>query len=341
MRHFSIPAIVFCIASLTACQKSGVEATPPSLPELTLDSLQTIHVNIPFDKYQDMVFINDQTGLAVSRTGKIIKTTDGGNNWKNTYVPVNSDLQLDRIQFVGNNTFYAAGNDYSGNTNNYIFGLLLKSTDGGDNWNIVNTPVAIVNGMHFFDTQNGFISGSSGVLRTRDGGQSWTTSLARNVMRVNFKNRDEGISTALHGVYYKTNNGGITWDSIKTTSNALLYDVYFAGSRSFVTLLGGQGNNLIDLGNYNANLPQTPSCLYADSKLIFLDENKCIAVGYVYNPGGWTTQAQIYITNDCWKTSQYNAPFAEKYTAIAKVSSKKIMMLGFRSGETTVMIYKF
>ena len=55
-------------------------------------------------------------------------------------------------------------------------GVLLKTKDGGLNWERVNTPLTTPIGVNFPDSLYGFISGSfgEGLWRTFNGGKSWT-----------------------------------------------------------------------------------------------------------------------------------------------------------------------
>jgi photosystem II stability/assembly factor-like uncharacterized protein len=85
----------------------------------------------------NMQFVNNSTGYFsqisfpdVGRSGNIIKTTNGGNNW---FSLSNSDITslifgsgLTCIQFVNNNTGYVTGEN----------GIILKTTNGGGNFHI-------------------------------------------------------------------------------------------------------------------------------------------------------------------------------------------------------------
>ena len=129
------------------------------------------------DSFHDIEPINEKEVIAYSYgTGKIIKTVDGGENWK--IVHQLDSIYLEQIQFLNDKIGYICGND---NT-------LLKTEDGGLNW----TSIAIesldakapIYGMHFVDEQNGFISVlakskkgngyASHIYETKNAGEDWT-----------------------------------------------------------------------------------------------------------------------------------------------------------------------
>ncbi|MDZ7622909.1 MAG: YCF48-related protein [Ignavibacteriaceae bacterium] len=79
-------------------------------------------------------FVDQQTGfvLASSPGGNsraILKTTDSGNNWHYVF-PFIQYLWIEDIKFVNNLDGIAVG-EFTGNPGN---GIILKTSDGGENW---------------------------------------------------------------------------------------------------------------------------------------------------------------------------------------------------------------
>ena len=77
------------------------------------------------------------------------------------------DLQFTAVRFVDENVGFALGE----------FGTVITSTDGGDNWEMLDPipnefyPMAV----DFLDADNGWTGGLDGVVwQTSDGGASWT-----------------------------------------------------------------------------------------------------------------------------------------------------------------------
>jgi photosystem II stability/assembly factor-like uncharacterized protein len=72
--------------------------------------------------------VNTQTGYAVCGDGKIVKTTNGGNNW--TLLLQGSGIYCRSVEFINTQTGFVGGFPVSGGTTN----ILRKTTDGGTTW---------------------------------------------------------------------------------------------------------------------------------------------------------------------------------------------------------------
>jgi photosystem II stability/assembly factor-like uncharacterized protein len=108
-------------------------------------------------------FIDEHTGWAVGEYGTIVKTTDGGENWKLIEIPW-LDYLLD-INFPSTMTGYAVGQN----------GQIIKSTDGGESWDKQSIKYTNnLNRVRFRDEWNGWIVGEKGlILHTTNGGSEW------------------------------------------------------------------------------------------------------------------------------------------------------------------------
>ncbi len=107
--------------------------------------------------------------------GFIMKSTDGGKTWQMLQEGYSGELF--RVVFAGAQQGWACGGGTAG--------LILHSADGGDNWGEQAVPAGqhgaadYVSGISFADDLHGFATGNIGegtpmVLRTSDGGQSWS-----------------------------------------------------------------------------------------------------------------------------------------------------------------------
>src|SRR5215831_3527455 len=314
--------------SLYACKKEDANPIIDNSPNLSLDSLATLSSNIPDAQYSDLTFINETTGFAIAQ-GFIVKTSDGGNTWTTINLPVNTSLK--KIQFTDTQTGYIIGGD---NT----FGILLKTIDGGQNWTSNNlNSLECPYGMYFLSNNTGFITGKNLFIKTTDGGQTWT-SLKSNAFRmfqdVNFKNSNEGYVTSNGGVYFKTTNGGNSWDSMRYISANYLYDIYFTGNK---TLVAQSLDSLVDFEN-NYAVTKKP---YDAKKLLFFNPQECIGIGLHYEQQGFWPNGDILITNNGWKTFNqkiFSTTDAVSFTAIAKMSDDKAMILGSGFSGTKVLI---
>lgn len=111
-------------------------------------------------------------------------------------------------------------------------GKLIKTTDGGNSWNIqvirANTALTRV---FFVTAQTGWVIGKNGlVLKTTDGGSNWTEQPAGTTDDLNgiyFLSAQEGYVVGGNGTMLKTANGGTTWVRIETNTRNALNDITF------------------------------------------------------------------------------------------------------------------
>ncbi|MBI4854829.1 MAG: hypothetical protein HY819_23775 [Acidobacteria bacterium] len=149
-------------------------------------------------------------------------TNDGGTNWINK--KLNTNLSLKSIEFFDNNTGYIAGIDtfflskdgganwakisVTGHNKRSIFSInftserkgwintgtvILRTTNGGINWEIVETPQpGYTGGPVFVDDLHGWL--------TKSGGQHGSVVHAEE---------EENINS--FGYVFSTSDGGVTW----------------------------------------------------------------------------------------------------------------------------------
>ncbi len=87
-----------------------------------------------------------------------------GNGWELQNPKPTGNSLLD-VQFVDSQTGWAVGFE----------GIILKTHNGGSNWNSKNSGTTnILFSVHFIDAQTGWASGFGGViLKTLNGGNTW------------------------------------------------------------------------------------------------------------------------------------------------------------------------
>ena len=122
----------------------------------------------------DIEVINNSTALAYSYgTGKLFKTINSGNEWKQIHQF--DSIYFEQIQFLNPQTGWICGTPNS----------LLKTVDGGNNWkdiSIKETEGSAIYGMYFKDANTGYISvisreksvTASKIYQTNDGGINWS-----------------------------------------------------------------------------------------------------------------------------------------------------------------------
>ena len=127
--------------------------------------------------------------------------------------------------------------------------VILKTTNGGDEWTAANFPDSskLIRTIFFFDSLNGFVGGSY-IAHTSDGGNSWTSSdidsnMVSNfpVYKFNFLNHQFGYACGgridVAGVVWRTTNFGLNW-SAQGISADEVFDIFILDSLNALTLSG-------------------------------------------------------------------------------------------------------
>jgi len=140
------------------------------------------------------------------------------------------------------------------------------------------------------------------------------------------------MQPAMAGIYFKTTDGGSTWQLITLNSAVTLTDIYFANNKVFLNASSG----LLDVSN-PLQLITLPA---GASKLLFIDEKKCIAAGEHYEGGFWS-YGDVLVTNNLWKTNEkktFQPSQAYTFKCIARMGNNKAMAIGYGTGAFAVII---
>ncbi len=190
-----------------------------------------------------------------SGKGVVLRSSDNGKSFQAVASPA---APLYEVKFHRPDAGVAVGVD----------GLVLRSTDGGANWQRLETNSKTKFwGLHFFSDSVGLVGGgetpwqnndrSSGeILRTEDGGASWTKVYegAKRISDFSFLSDDLGYAAGVGGLLLKTSDGGRSWREagqtpLKAIVNALAFIsedcglIVGAGGTAYITHDGGKSWN--------------------------------------------------------------------------------------------------
>ena len=102
----------------------------------------------------------------------ILKTIDGGKNWKNVYQSTRPYETTWKISFPSKKVGYATIQSYNPDTK-VSQQRIAKTIDGGTTWNeinLVNDASAREFGIGFIDENHGFVGTMNSGFETKDGG---------------------------------------------------------------------------------------------------------------------------------------------------------------------------
>jgi len=173
-------------------------------------------------------FANESTGWVVGVSGTILKTTNGGANW----MPQNSPFAeiISDVDFV--DSLYGWAATYASGA---IETTIIKTTDGGDFWELVTVPMLIplpVFSVDFVDRNIGWVVGYLEIIyKSIDGGNNWFEQKFATsetlLYSVSFADEHNGWAVGSEGLIDHTSDGGNLWSlQISGTTNTL-WDVYF------------------------------------------------------------------------------------------------------------------
>ena len=176
-----------------------------------------------------------------------------------------------------------------------------------------------MNQTYFIDEEIGFIAGDGVVLKTNNGGQTWTSIKEDKNIKfrsIHFENKSIGLVGGNDGFYsyvYLTNNGGLTWEQI-------LRVWYSNESNEVINLFGNKNSrNIILFVNQYPNSTQAYGHVYV-SKNAGEDWNELdkVTIGRPGISSAFKLNDKIYFmsksswTGSTWATSFYESYFLDE-----------------------------
>jgi photosystem II stability/assembly factor-like uncharacterized protein len=153
----------------------------------TEDSGKTWQVQTVFQDgdIRDISFADEHTGWLTGygppdQVAVFYRSTDGGRSWRRSPVR-DGKMSAYSMQFLDNREGWAvgAGRRVHDGDSSPPKGLVMRTTDGGDNWKEVQVPSAeqSFEQIHFADSLHGWLLAREDVYRTEDGGKTWRLAL--------------------------------------------------------------------------------------------------------------------------------------------------------------------
>lgn len=213
------------------------------------------------ENYIAVDFPTSTTGYISGYNGNIIKTVDNGDTW--SQLTTGEDITLECVEFLDENNGFAAGSGdvilsttdggATWNTeavSGYKYGLSFPSVTigyvcGADGiaykyesnaWTELTTGTTrVLYDAHFHDNNTGYLFGGffdtdCRIIKTIDGGASWTTIDTPNedaIFGVHFPTASIGYAVGWDGNIIKTIDGGDTWSALSSGSTEVLQKVCF------------------------------------------------------------------------------------------------------------------
>ncbi|MCE1188823.1 MAG: T9SS type A sorting domain-containing protein [Ignavibacteria bacterium] len=163
----------------------------------------------------DMVFTSPTTGFMCGNTflGYIVmRTYNGGEVWEPVPTPVSTNagsmVWLDSLRG------WVAG----------AGGRILRTTDGGGNWNVMNPGGITLNSIRYAGSGVFYAVGTGSLVKSTDGGETFFSIAppSRGPMRsCIFSDAQNGCVAGEAGIVYFTTDGGVHWTERKAGQESL------------------------------------------------------------------------------------------------------------------------
>ncbi|MBM2816572.1 MAG: hypothetical protein HW421_3334 [Ignavibacteria bacterium] len=167
----------------------------------------------------------------------MLYTSDGGDTWIERKHEYKNPIYFYSIYFSDVFNGWMCGY-----TSNPFGGVILRTTNGGNNWIMrnffSNQPggTSVLYKIKFIDNYIGYAVGSNSVvLSTIDGGSTWhhddlNDAPGISLQNFHFKDASTGWAIGSGGSIYFTANGGNTWKKQYSNTNTYLYGIKFLDS---------------------------------------------------------------------------------------------------------------
>ena len=196
------------------------------------DSMQVWGPGCDFLK---LYFVDNNLGFAVggsSNSDGVVQKFNG-TSWSTDVAKISRIIN--NIQMLNTKTGYIVG-----------FGGVLKTTDGGNTWDLTTAEGDNFTALHFFNEQHGFVIGYNGtLLETTDGGANWNSKRNGNspfnaswqFTDIAFSSEAMGYIAGTNGLLLKTTDGGNHWKKSSYFSAQTVRKIYIQ-SPQLIWLLG-------------------------------------------------------------------------------------------------------
>jgi photosystem II stability/assembly factor-like uncharacterized protein len=179
----------------------------------------------------------DGNFVVVGSRGHILTSTDSGDSWQQVDVPTRASLTA--VYFHDSNQGWVVGHD----------SVILRTTDGGTTWEIVNWAPEDENPLldvWFSDGDNGFAVGAYGSFyRTADSGKTWSfepiSEWDFHLHHVAKSAEGRLYMAAEAGMIYRSDDGGATWVELPSPYEGSFFGTLPLGGDT-VLVFGLQGH---------------------------------------------------------------------------------------------------
>ncbi|RMG67032.1 MAG: hypothetical protein D6722_13920, partial [Bacteroidetes bacterium] len=140
---------------------------------------------------------------------KVLRTLDGGQSWRISQIPYWYPMRGVAIA-TPTRVFSVGGVGYNR-------GIMAWSEDFGESWPHMDTFDFELRDIAFFGARTGLAAGYGAILKTTDGGQSWTYTPAKNEFfsALYLVDDELGYAVGRTGTILRTRDAGASWERLR------------------------------------------------------------------------------------------------------------------------------
>lgn len=190
------------------------------------------NLGYPFETFRGVSFWEKDQGIIVTggafQNGKIIQIND---NFEATVVD-SFTQELSAVVHSEQSIIHAVG-----------YGIVLRSTDGGNTWEKKDIIGDFFRAIHFPSTNVGYAVGQSGsIIKTINGGETWEfirngdhlLTSNQSFRSVFFVDEDHGYIVGHDGLFWRTINGGKDWETMPDLPKVDLHSIFIINNQGFI-----------------------------------------------------------------------------------------------------------
>jgi len=281
-------------------------------------------------------FADDKTGFIGGEDGLLLKTTDSGNSWQQLQpAGFNNAEDIIDLQFIDTQHGYAVLSHFPVAE---FQGKLYQTSDGGQTWLPANDSINIApSRCYFFNEGNGFLIGSAffagNVIGKMEQGL-WTEyfnhSFSASLFNygIDFRDTLTGIVGGDGGYFYRTFDGGQSWDTVYSGKDSTIYDIKYLNDSAIIAATGHGNRSLIISYNKGATWADelnTITFAYPIMRALAVGAgDSIVAVGHTTNPMMAPIGSVYWFESQGWQEQS----FSQNLYDVAKQSSSAAFAVG-------------
>ena len=267
--------------------------------------------------FRRIKFVNSLQGWVGGDDGKILKTSDGGNEWT----------------LLTTSPYYSIGNDMAAISATKAIiatneGTLITTTNGGNSFTATTLDNGnSLNAIHFPTASIGYVAGAGGkIWKTTNGGTNYSllsTTTTQDLTEIHFPSANTGYIVDAFTSIYKTTNAGNNWTSVSTTGIGGTKQLYFVNETLGYTV-NSEGDVFKTINGGNSFTAAGSTCLQTPFDMQFINDSTGFVVGSFVNASCDVS----YTTNGGSTWNDLTFPYAYAGWGVTALDTNSIFLVG-------------